>query len=280
MRPLKAALSMLMACSATIDTDADGLPDSREEELGTDPELLDTDGDGLSDGAEVEVFKTNPKNADTDGDGLSDGDEVNYGLDPSNPDSRGYSGGYPMLPFAEKRMLTSRPFPRTVTLNEPVPPMWVKDQQQELVDSYDLVGNRRPLLLVIGGYETAYDLGGWYDENAQPFGGVPSQATRSLILSGEADLALVVDRDFAFSDTAPSDESLETASEMVSCWSFGDVYTSFRSFATQDLESAWIVVDRDMVVRAMVFDDVLGGPKIDYSVIDTVLPLLIDESSP
>jgi len=36
-----------------VDTDGDGLPDSREAELGTDPNLWDTDGDSFSDGHEV-----------------------------------------------------------------------------------------------------------------------------------------------------------------------------------------------------------------------------------
>lgn len=41
------------------DTDGDGLTNSEEELLGTDPELADTDGDGFDDGVEVESY-TNP----------------------------------------------------------------------------------------------------------------------------------------------------------------------------------------------------------------------------
>lgn len=40
-------------CSATVDTDADGLDDCTEAELGTDPSVQDTDGDGFSDAEEV-----------------------------------------------------------------------------------------------------------------------------------------------------------------------------------------------------------------------------------
>src|SRR5690606_22578545 len=36
-----------------VDTDGDGLLDTEEQELGTDPERADTDGDGLTDGEEV-----------------------------------------------------------------------------------------------------------------------------------------------------------------------------------------------------------------------------------
>ncbi|MDK7231394.1 hypothetical protein, partial [Pauljensenia sp. UMB1177] len=70
----------------------DGLTDSEEEKIGTDPNNPDTDGDGINDGDEVNGTKnpfqddnfnkdgkpgnTDPLNPDTDGDGLTDGDEV------------------------------------------------------------------------------------------------------------------------------------------------------------------------------------------------------------
>lgn len=58
------------------DSDGDGLTDTVELALGTDPNNPDTDGDGLGDGAEVNAYGTDPLAADTDGDGLSDGYEV------------------------------------------------------------------------------------------------------------------------------------------------------------------------------------------------------------
>ncbi|NUM56869.1 MAG: PQQ-dependent sugar dehydrogenase, partial [Candidatus Hydrogenedentes bacterium] len=70
------------------DSDSDGLTDSQEQELGTDPNDPDTDDDGLSDGAEVNTHGTNPKKADTDDDGLSDGAEVNtHGTNPKKADT-------------------------------------------------------------------------------------------------------------------------------------------------------------------------------------------------
>jgi outer membrane protein OmpA-like peptidoglycan-associated protein len=62
--------------SRRLDSDNDGLTDSRERELGTDPFRADTDGDGLCDGDEVDTFRTDPLNPDTDGDGLTDGKEA------------------------------------------------------------------------------------------------------------------------------------------------------------------------------------------------------------
>lgn len=57
------------------DTDGDGLWDSQESMVGTDPTNPDSDGDGLWDGREVELG-TDPSSRDTDGDGLWDGQEV------------------------------------------------------------------------------------------------------------------------------------------------------------------------------------------------------------
>jgi hypothetical protein len=78
------------------DKDSDGLVDSCEKKLGTDPNQKDTDGDGVMDGDEdvnhnciyePNLNETDPQNADTDGDGLSDGFELKYGTDPVNQDT-------------------------------------------------------------------------------------------------------------------------------------------------------------------------------------------------
>ncbi len=84
-------------CS-TLDTDGDGLPDSREITLGTDPLNPDTDGDGIQDGEEVnpgaDGFTSDPLDRDTDDDGIPDGEEIVAGADgfvtdPENPDTDG-----------------------------------------------------------------------------------------------------------------------------------------------------------------------------------------------
>ncbi len=64
------------------DFDGDGLLDSEELTIGTDPRRRDTDGDELSDGEEVNDSTTDPLNSDTDGDGLADGLEVAWSIDP------------------------------------------------------------------------------------------------------------------------------------------------------------------------------------------------------
>jgi hypothetical protein len=86
-------LEELFGDSTTIDqldSDNDGLMDTRENELGTDPKNPDSDSDDLTDGEEVNIHETDPLNADSDDDGLRDGDEVVvYRTDPLNADSDG-----------------------------------------------------------------------------------------------------------------------------------------------------------------------------------------------
>lgn len=58
------------------DTDGDGLSNSEERRIGTDPYNPDTDGDGLNDYVEVREYSTNPLKADSDGDNLTDYAEI------------------------------------------------------------------------------------------------------------------------------------------------------------------------------------------------------------
>ena len=86
------------AGNPAVDTDGDGLGDSREKRLfGTSSTLADTDGDGVSDGLEILAYGMNALSIDTDGDGLLDGYEVQYALNPhvnnasDDPDGDGLS---------------------------------------------------------------------------------------------------------------------------------------------------------------------------------------------
>ena len=77
---------------STVDTDSDGLTDTLEDSIGTDPNDDDTDDDGLIDGDEYDVHFTNPLEADSDGDGASDFVEVNANTDPNDPAVGGDNG--------------------------------------------------------------------------------------------------------------------------------------------------------------------------------------------
>lgn len=84
------ATALAATALAAGDDDGDGLSNSEEAELGTNPQVADTDGDGLNDGQEVNQYGTNPRQQDSDGDGLLDGAEVNeHGTSPTNPDTDG-----------------------------------------------------------------------------------------------------------------------------------------------------------------------------------------------
>ncbi|MFH0987748.1 MAG: thrombospondin type 3 repeat-containing protein [Parcubacteria group bacterium] len=65
------------------DSDSDGLSDTEEAALGTNPYKTDSDDDGLSDYDEAKVYHTNPINPDTDVDTYLDGEEVSKGYNPN-----------------------------------------------------------------------------------------------------------------------------------------------------------------------------------------------------
>lgn len=87
----------------TTDTDNDGLTDTEEKDLGTNPNDPDTDNDNLTDGFEVDNSTPSdpldPKDMDSDGNGVNDGSEdfdndgltnqqeQDLGTDPNNPDT-------------------------------------------------------------------------------------------------------------------------------------------------------------------------------------------------
>jgi MYXO-CTERM domain-containing protein len=72
------------------DSDGDGLTNTDEGELGTDPWNPDTDGGGVGDGEEVAVG-TDPledcDDFDADCDGLTNDEEIAIGTDPNDPDT-------------------------------------------------------------------------------------------------------------------------------------------------------------------------------------------------
>jgi len=71
------------------DGDGDGLWDSKELWVKTDPYNPDTDGDGLTDYEEVIIYRTNPANPDTDGDGWTDKKEIEEKTSCQRPDTDG-----------------------------------------------------------------------------------------------------------------------------------------------------------------------------------------------
>lgn len=72
-----------------LDSDDDGLFDSEEAALGTDPNDSDSDDDGVTDGIEVNDLGSDPLDADSDDDTLTDGEEVSFGTSPIDADTDG-----------------------------------------------------------------------------------------------------------------------------------------------------------------------------------------------
>jgi hypothetical protein len=70
--------------TTTDDLDGDGLTNTQEAALGTNPNDDDSDDDGLNDGAEVNTHLTDPLNVDSDGDQFRDGVEVQLASNPAS----------------------------------------------------------------------------------------------------------------------------------------------------------------------------------------------------
>ncbi|MBI2723679.1 MAG: S8 family serine peptidase [Chloroflexi bacterium] len=58
------------------DADGDGLTDSFEATIGSNPNVVDTDGDGIADGVEYKAYGTSPILTNSDGDACPDGREI------------------------------------------------------------------------------------------------------------------------------------------------------------------------------------------------------------
>lgn len=76
-----------LAQATPADKDNDGLSNTAEASLGTNPLDEDSDDDGLSDGDEVLKYHTDPSRLDTDRDGSYDGEEIAAETKPLDPDS-------------------------------------------------------------------------------------------------------------------------------------------------------------------------------------------------
>ena len=74
---------------ADANCDSDGLSNSYEIELGSDPCSEFSDEDEFNDYDEVYIYGTDPTKTDTDDDGISDSSEIKLGLDPNDPQTFG-----------------------------------------------------------------------------------------------------------------------------------------------------------------------------------------------
>ena len=138
------------------DSDGDGLSNSEEKELGSDPA---TD--------EVNTHGTDPTKADTDGDGYSDPDELYEGSDPTSATSMIYSGGWPYNRAKDDDF--GEPSSSKASPGAEIPRFVLQDQFEEDFDIYDLSGGETPIVMDLSGLWC-----GWCHEMAKLIEGRPN----------------------------------------------------------------------------------------------------------
>ena len=137
----------LMSVACNVDKDNDGLTDSEEEELGTDPLSADSDQDGIDDKDEVDAG-SDPMKADTDGDGCNDKVEMDASSSPTDASETIFAGNWPCNPL--KDTLEDPGWGGTGTEDSILPNWSAIDQYGEQIDIYEFANNNFILLDLSG----------------------------------------------------------------------------------------------------------------------------------
>ncbi len=130
-------LGLALVLAGCGDSDGDGLSNADEKTWGSDPNVVDSDGDGIDDGTEVFTYGTHPAFADSDSDGATDLEEIEAGVDPLDPNSRPYRGGWPILSDDFKDALEGEGASPSIAMGAQLPRFKLKDQFGDRVDVYD-----------------------------------------------------------------------------------------------------------------------------------------------
>ena len=104
---------------------------------------VDQDGDGLLN-TEEEALGTDPEEDDSDGDGHTDGDEVVKGTDPLDIDDHPYFGEYPVDKCDEEPVSTGS------GIGDIAPNFELRDAHADSVELYDFCG--KVVWLVMGAF--------------------------------------------------------------------------------------------------------------------------------
>ena len=167
------ALLSIAACSDKgddddADSDGDGLTDSEEASLGTDPNNADSDGDTISDGDERDQG-SDPTLTDSDGDTYQDNWEIAEGTDPTDAESRIYTGYWPYNP--DKDLIADPGFGGDSTADDMVPNFTMLDQFGEEVNFYDFAGQGKHIILDDSGVWCGYckEMAAWLDHQPGNF---------------------------------------------------------------------------------------------------------------
>jgi hypothetical protein len=129
------------------DSDADGLTDDEEADLGTDPDNADSDGDTINDAAELDAG-LDPLSVDSDGDTYQDNWEQLEGTDPLDANSVIYQGMWPYNP--DKAQYEGRTWEDSGN-QEGDPLAWFEwtDTFGDMVNIYDFADQGKPIMIDI-----------------------------------------------------------------------------------------------------------------------------------
>ena len=126
--------------------DDDAAGDDDDAAGDDDDAAMDSDGDGLTNSEEASLG-TDPNDADTDGDGYDDGDEVAEGSDPTDASDGIYAGGWPY--YADKDSLGNGSWTTGTYVGAQIPRWNAVDQWGQTVDLYDLAMGGVPIVIDI-----------------------------------------------------------------------------------------------------------------------------------
>lgn len=132
----RALLGVLFAAGLALSSTTGCLDDgaSGGEGGSNDQALVDTDADGLADEFEAEIG-TDPALDDTDGDGFLDGDEWSAFSDPLDETDFEYEGGYAHFPYPDDLVGEGS------QVGEAVSDFALNDYYEQLVGLYTFYGN-------------------------------------------------------------------------------------------------------------------------------------------
>lgn len=184
---------LMLTLAACGDTDEDGLSNSREKKLGTDPESWDSDNDGASDLREVDTLTTDPLNPDSDADGYPDGAEDQAGSDPLDATSKIYQGGWPF--YGNKDDIVDPGWDAGNGEGKTLPRFAFVDQFGDTVDIYDFAFHGKPIILDLS--ETrcywCHEAGDMLEGEPSDFDGYEYPRLKDLVDNGDIYWVTVID---------------------------------------------------------------------------------------
>jgi thiol-disulfide isomerase/thioredoxin len=191
------------------DSDGDGLTDTEEADLGTDPQSSDSDGDGLADKDETDLG-TDPLAIDSDGDSYSDADEIATEHDPLDGDDKIYQGGWPYNP--NKDAIEDPGFGKRGKVGGIVPDLITYDLNGDTFDLYDYAGHGKPVMVDVSAEWCYYcqQLGlymagksSYFDDYETDYPELPT--VRDMIANGDLYWVEIIDQNQSYETVAQED---------------------------------------------------------------------------